>query len=109
MFVIDSIRHKKTTPPGGNDDDDDDGATEVQTKFVCSQYFTTITTKSKINNTISSGCNSSKEKMNSSNIILIHEFRNTLPFVSSIHNNTKCLLPHYPVSCCVVSCRAVRR
>ena len=43
-------------PPGVNDDvvdavvddDDDDGATEVQTNFVSSQYFTTITTKSKI-------------------------------------------------------------
>ena len=38
------------------DDDDvvddvvDDGATEVQTNFVCSQYFVTITTKSKISN-----------------------------------------------------------
>ena len=29
-------------------DDDDDEATEVQTNFVSSQYFVTITTKSKI-------------------------------------------------------------
>ena len=32
-------------------DDDDDEATEVQTNFVSSQYFSTITTKSEINNT----------------------------------------------------------
>ena len=42
----------KTIPPGVNDDiadaDDDDGAMEVQTNFVSSQYFVTITTKSKI-------------------------------------------------------------
>ena len=40
----------KAIPPGVNDDvvddddDDRDGATEVQTNFVCSQYFFTITT-----------------------------------------------------------------
>ena len=44
----------ETTPPGVNDDDDGDGdgvgdgAMEVQTNFVSSQYFTTITTKPKI-------------------------------------------------------------
>ena len=37
----------KTIPPG-DDDDDRDGATEVQTNFYHSQYYTMITTKSKI-------------------------------------------------------------
>ena len=51
------IKLFNTIPPGATDDvvdaddDDRDGATEVQTKFYHSQYYTMITTKSKDKNT----------------------------------------------------------
>ena len=52
IFV--NITQYNTIPPGAADDvvdaddDDRDGATEVQTNFYHSQYYTMITTKSKI-------------------------------------------------------------
>jgi hypothetical protein len=50
------------------DDDDDDGATEVQTNFVSSQYFSTITTKSEINNTSTGSRYSSRKKVRAINL-----------------------------------------
>ena len=41
----------------------DDVATEVQTNFYFSKYYTMITTKSKINNNTSSSRNSSRKKI----------------------------------------------
>ena len=67
-------------------DNDDDGATEVQTNFVSSQYFTTITKKSKINNTSSSSHNISREKKNSSNILYYKtRISKYLTVLSSLH------------------------
>ena len=55
IYLIIFIRSThKIIPPGVNDvdvddnEDDRDGATEVQTNFYHSQYYTMITTKSKI-------------------------------------------------------------
>ena len=48
-YFHDLLSHE-TIPPGVvvDRDNDDDEATEVQTNYVSSQYFVTITTKSKI-------------------------------------------------------------
>ena len=63
----------------------DDVATEVQTNFYFSKYYTMITTKSKINNNTSSSSRNSSRKKNK--ILVLYytttkELRNTLLFFS---------------------------
>ena len=72
-------RHRRQYHPAFDDDDDDDdndavdddnrdGAKEVQTIIVSSQYFSTITTKSKINITSTGSRYSTRKKVRAINL-----------------------------------------